>query len=245
MRRQAIDGTYELIDNNPPAPRLRAATRDPKPASVVVDKPLIQLMLTGQKTQIRVPGIQQYEAGRVYAVKPALGSPKRCDIEALEVWVQQLGDITWPQAKAEGYRTPAEFLNTWRQLYGKDTELQTTVTVLQIQIWSDAPRLLTPTAKPRGSDQGYTDDPNMAMNGTADPGEALRREDLLTLTEWRPALADARRREPLAVWADQLKADLDSFQAELARNTDRQIRQAVRSMQHQLNNIQSRLGSGR
>lgn len=241
MRQQAVDGTYTDLGTNRVVRTLRAATRDPRPASVVVDKTLISLMLRGQKTQHRIPGIQDYEAGRIYAVKPAPGSPKRCDIEAIEVRVQQLGDVTYPEARAEGHRSCDEFIEHWLQRHGGETKLYElqVVTVLQFQLWADAPRLLTPGSKPRG-DLGYTEEPSMAMQGEP---EALSKGQLQHASAWRPALAEVRRREPLREQFDTLKLDLDAFQRELERNTDRQIRQSIRSMQHQLDNIQTRLGN--
>ena len=242
MRQQRVDGTYENLGSNRTQRTHTAATRTAKPRSLIVDKDLISLILKGQKTQVRVPGVHQYEIGNIYEVRTARGQPKRCDIEALDVYLQQLRTVTPEQAKAEGHHSLGYFLQHWTATHNTPQfDENAVVTVVVFRVWDDAPRLLTPTGKPRGSDLGYTNDPNRAMSGTADPGEGLTGRQLSHINGWRPALADIRHRETLAEALVRVRRELQGLQAELEQYPDRRTRSAVRSMQHQLDSIEAQV----
>lgn len=83
---------------------------------------LVRKVLEGHKTQTRRrarAGEQpNYTPGRMYAVQPGRGQKAMARILVVDVQRQALGDVTFRDARAEGFRTRDEFFTYWRELHG-------------------------------------------------------------------------------------------------------------------------------
>jgi len=81
------------------------------------------LVVSGKKTQSRRPRKPEHvrspmRAGKSYAVSSGLGKPSIGRIEILAAIEQELGDITFEDARAEGFKTRDDFFSWWRSYYG-------------------------------------------------------------------------------------------------------------------------------
>jgi hypothetical protein len=127
---------------------------------------------------------------RTYAVQPGRGKPAACRIEILDVRQELVGQITFDDARAEGFRTTAEFSAAWVRIHDKawvaawnGTEDEHDLTVrfterhAQKPVWvitfkldhAHVPRLLAARPAP-----DYVTDPRLALPGEP---EALSDED--------------------------------------------------------------------
>lgn len=176
---------------------------------------LIRLITAGKKTQTRrviraadpatatrttlLDGhrvLYPYAPGDTVAVQPGRGKHATARILVTDVHAVPLGDITYQDAVAEGFRTTQDFKAYWVRLhdpawvsgseypehgeYLPDTVLADRFDrahapnrVWAIQFTLDTthrPRLLTPATRPRGDELGYTENLGAAMR---DAGEAI------------------------------------------------------------------------
>lgn len=81
------------------------------------------LVVSGKKTQSRRPRKPEHvrsplRAGKSYPVSSGLGKPSIGRIEILAAIEQELGEITYEDARAEGFKTRDDFFNWWRSYYG-------------------------------------------------------------------------------------------------------------------------------
>jgi hypothetical protein len=81
------------------------------------------LVISGKKTQSRRPRKPEHvrppmRAGKSYPVSSGLGKPSIGRIEILAAIEQDLGDITFEDARAEGFKSRDDFFNWWRSFYG-------------------------------------------------------------------------------------------------------------------------------
>ncbi len=83
---------------------------------IVLDSQAARLVARGRKTQHRRPAKPDarppWRPGRSYAVVPN-GAPAKCRVVLLEVETQLAGDLTFDDARAEGYRTREEWKAAW------------------------------------------------------------------------------------------------------------------------------------
>lgn len=80
---------------------------------------LARLIRQGKKTQTRRRGeTTTYAVGRIVPVQPGRGKRSTARILITAVEQQRLGDLTFEQARAEGFRTRDEFFAYWRGLHG-------------------------------------------------------------------------------------------------------------------------------
>lgn len=133
------------------------------------------------------------------AVQPGRGKPAAVRVVVTSVHRERAGDITFPAAVAEGFRTTNEFKAHWVRAHDAgwvagseypehDEFLPELVLVDRFDrrhadriVWavtfeidrSHRHRLLAPAGRPRGDELGYTSSPAHAMRGTADAGAAL------------------------------------------------------------------------
>lgn len=81
---------------------------------------LALLVAKGKKTQTRrpiVPGTPLlYRVGQDYPVKPGPGEEEICRITILDVKRERLGDLSYEDVLAEGFRSSAEFARFWLRL---------------------------------------------------------------------------------------------------------------------------------
>jgi hypothetical protein len=85
---------------------------------VLFKRHLLQLVLQGRKTQTR--RIHRYELtpGRIYPVKASYCEWPRGHIRITQKWKQRLGDISEPEARAEGFTSIEDFQRAWAAIYG-------------------------------------------------------------------------------------------------------------------------------
>jgi len=82
------------------------------------------------KTNLRV----LYEIGKTYAVQPNRGKKSVARILITGIRKEQVGSITHADAKAEGFISREDFLNTWRTIHGKDANLSREVWVFEFEL---------------------------------------------------------------------------------------------------------------
>ena len=83
---------------------------------------LAELVAEGRKTQTRrlaaVGALCPYRVGLVYGVVPGRGKTSVCHIRITSVREEAAGDISWRDARAEGYRSPWHFIAAFARVYG-------------------------------------------------------------------------------------------------------------------------------
>jgi hypothetical protein len=88
---------------------------------VIFGAALARKALTGAKTQTRRPvrdgKLCRYRVHHTYAVQPGRGKPEAGRILVTAVRQQRLGDITLREARAEGFRTTADFKSAWVEIH--------------------------------------------------------------------------------------------------------------------------------
>lgn len=198
---------------------------------------LARKIIRGEKTMTRrpiKPGEKhcRYREGRDYAVQPGRGKAESCRILILTVEDQALGDLTYRDARAEGFKTRDEFQAYWAGLHGHYDPAMP-VWAIRFRLHADQPRLLMPIgaghhdpqANPgidMPADHGYTPDHNRSVR---DEPEAVDER-----TQDRFA-AQARERERVSrseTWTEArgiLTAQLDRLKAAgPGRHAAREIR---------------------
>lgn len=145
---------------------------------MIFGKTLVKPVLEGRKTQTRrlvKPGELEcyYRPGRKYAVQSGRGKPAIARITVLDVRRQRLGDLTFDDARAEGFRSRDAFFAYWTDLHGHvDQDLE--VWAIRFCIAEDQLRLLA-------KDGGYTETPARAIpeepEAVCAVWEALRLDD--------------------------------------------------------------------
>lgn len=82
---------------------------------------LARAVAAGRKTATRRPvkGDQacRYRIGHDYSIQPGRTKPGICRVKILDVQHQRAGDLTLADARAEGFRTTADFKAYWTRLY--------------------------------------------------------------------------------------------------------------------------------
>ena len=214
---------------------------------------LARKIARGEKTQTRrpvKPGEKhcRYREGRDYAVQPGRGKPSSFRILILAVEGQALGDLTYRDARAEGFKTRDEFQAYWRSLYDGRWDPDERVWAIRFRLLTshDKPRLLMPIgaghhdphANPgvdTPADHGYTADPRRAVR---DEPEAV---DQATQDRYARHAREAERITRRDVWLesrDRLQAEIDRLrQANLGAHTAKDIaalQSRVRSLDRKL-----------
>lgn len=152
---------------------------------MIFTPPLARAVATGRKTQTRRPvkGDKpcRYQAGHSYAVQPGRGKEAIARLRVLDVHDELAGDITFADARREGFRTTLEFKAAWVSLYDKawldghnDDAIEATavqrfderhagtpVWVITFTLDRDHVRLL---ARPTRTSGDYTDNHRLAID---------------------------------------------------------------------------------
>jgi hypothetical protein len=136
-----------------------------------------------------------------------------CHVNITRIDREPLEDLTPEKAIADGWATDTDFLDNWTIRHG-DPPVRTIehVWVLHLQVVppEETLHLLTYSARPRGSEHGYTNNPPDAMR--AEP-EAVDRTYAQTLTQRARAVDDVRAN---AAAAQRETLDLDARMLALA-----------------------------
>lgn len=123
---------------------------------------LIRKIVAGTKTQTRRPAKPdedcRYQTGKAYAVQPGRGRPHIARIRITHIRHEQLGDLTYDDARAEGFKTRQDFYDYWTELYGH-VDVEQHVWVITFHLDREhKPRLLH-----KDSTKGYTSNPAEAV----------------------------------------------------------------------------------
>lgn len=79
------------------------------------------LVASGRKTQSRRPAkgpLPTYKVGKTYTVTTGMGKPAVGHIQIIAAELQTLGNLSYQEAKAEGFKSRDEFFDYWRETYG-------------------------------------------------------------------------------------------------------------------------------
>lgn len=141
---------------------------------------LAHLVMAGKKTSTRriaQPGEERcrYVVGRSYAIQPGRGRSAIGRLRVTAVRQEALGELTFKDALAEGFKTRDDFWAYWCDLHGVQApNLDQLVWVIGFEVdRAHRARLLH-----RNSERGYTDQPHEALEGepeAVDPA-TLKRE---------------------------------------------------------------------
>lgn len=194
---------------------------------------LAKKIAAGSKTMTRRPVKDRetecrYRAGRVYGVQLGRGKPTSFPITITEPPRRApVAEITFKEARREGFRTREEFIAYWTQLYGDfDPDQEVWVISFVKGDATDRPHLL---AARSGTPMGeYTDNPSRAMKGEPEavPQRAAERF-AKRATETRGLQLSAQRERLLEVVAD-LRAS----------STTASTRKRLRSVEHHVRAIE-------
>lgn len=204
---------------------------------------LIHKITAGKKTMTRRPvkageTEPRWTVGRAYAAQPGRGKPAAAHFIVTAVRVERLGELTFRDAVAEGFRSRDDFYAYWTDLYGHVDD--------RLRVWvisfrrddRDVPRLLT--ANPCATRADYTSDPNKAARGEP---EALTSAQFASLAHLS---ADHHRRlqvEPIIFHRDRIARELDAIREHLDNGIDdRGLNGAVSGLERQLASLDRRLG---
>jgi hypothetical protein len=93
-------------------------TGKPKTRTSRVTRGLEILTPKGLLTR-RIPHeVYRYKIGNTYAIQEARGKPQIARFKLIEIEPFIPAQITIPQAHAEGFATPEDFLELWQKMYG-------------------------------------------------------------------------------------------------------------------------------
>lgn len=124
----------------------------------------------------------RYKPGRAYAIQPGRGKPSIGRLTVLEVHRETVGQITFKDAKREGFATTDEFKEYWAAMYGGTFNPDTEVWVISFRLgdWTEKSqhRLLAATPSAPGGD--YTTEPGLALKGEP---EAVTETEQAQITE--------------------------------------------------------------
>jgi hypothetical protein len=81
-------------------------------------KPLLEKVLSGEKTQTRRLSTRTYTPGRIYGVTCRRYQKSQAHIQITNATQQRLGDINEIDAIKEGLETKEQFLKTWQEING-------------------------------------------------------------------------------------------------------------------------------
>lgn len=154
---------------------------------------LARLIIAGRKTQTRRKvkddeAACRYKSGRHYALQvPApKGSRARAltkdgyRLEVLDTRCEMVGEISFEDARAEGFKSREEFFDYWRLLYGPRADLEQFVWAISFRLFGDPPNFLHVD-----SSHGYTSNHRDAL---PDEPEAVHGSELSELTGSREAM---------------------------------------------------------
>jgi hypothetical protein len=190
---------------------------------------LAKKIAAGSKTMTRRPvkdGETQcrYRAGRVYGVQLGRGKPTSFPITITETRRAPVAEITFKEARREGFRTREEFIAYWTELYGDFNPDQ--------EVWvisfvkgdaTDRPHLL---AARSGTSMGdYTDNPSRAMKGEPEAvsGRVAERYGKRA-TEARGLQLSAQRERLLEVVADLRASSANASTRKRLRSVEHHVR---------------------
>lgn len=102
-----------------------------KPGEILTSRP----SSSGMSLCVQIPGKRTvYEVGKSYAVQPGRGKKAVARITITAIRCETVAEISPADAVAEGFASPAAFLETWRSIHGKHANLCQEVWVLEFKL---------------------------------------------------------------------------------------------------------------
>lgn len=180
---------------------------------MIFDRDLARKVLHGQKTQARrivVANMDcRYQPGRSYAIQPGTNKASIGRLLVTDLRTEPLGDLTFDDARREGFRTRDEFFERWGSRYRKvDKEQPVWVITFKLDD-RETVRLLH-----KFSERGYTTERHEAMEDESEGVDAktLERFAKDNAERFEPIRLERAkaRREQRQELLDRLKAEAQS-----------------------------------
>lgn len=201
---------------------------------------LAKLIKQGKKSQTRRmidSRTCRYRPGKAYALQPGRGKSAIGRITVTDVREERLGDISFQDARREGFRTTGDFFDYWQSLHGSvDLDLRVWVISFEPGDVTDAPRLLA--ARSGGSGGDYTSNPHLAMS---DEGEAVSQAEQARFSHGASERDDQKRREKVAQGRKLTEQGLNLMRSGL-EDAGRDVRRTVRAIEHHVASLDRKLG---
>ncbi len=194
---------------------------------------LVKLILQGKKSMTRRPAGDQahcrYRPGHAYQVQPGRGRKGLFPITIQAVRFEYLGEITFKDARREGFHTRQEFIDYWTALHGHyNHDLRVWVIGFTLGDTSDTPRLLA--ARPHIIERDYVDQRRLAMR--AEP-EAISQGDATRYSTISRARDDQQRLQQLQEAHQQIAQGLElARQAVNGNGFNRSAKKTIRALEH-------------
>ncbi len=227
---------------------------------------LVRAIRTGKKTQTRRKvktrdGIRlpcPYKVGRSYAIQRGRGQEAEPEtISIVDVHTERAGDISYSDARREGFRTTDDFKAYWVRLYDgrwiqglegenptpdetldpielvarfEKAHAATLVYVISFRL-DEEPRYLAPAARPAGTVLGYTHMQHQAM---PDEPEAIDAEEQERQTKDARSMEKRRTDNDTRSVRSQLEANIADLAArpDIGRAAARRLDRMRRDLQH-------------
>ena len=91
----------------------------------------INLILSGKKTSTRRIGKKRWNIGSNHQLKISFFAKPFAIVEIIGVRQEKLGDISESDAESEGFKTPAEFIESYREIH----KLADTDDISETEVW--------------------------------------------------------------------------------------------------------------
>jgi len=114
----------------------------------IFKRELLQLVLTGKKTQSRRTHLHRWKVGRTYAVRDQWFTKPKGHILVTRAFRQRLGQISPQDVQKEGFSSLEEFQQAWARIHGA-WDPEQLITVYEFRLQPPTRRLSTtvPTSK--------------------------------------------------------------------------------------------------
>lgn len=225
---------------------------------------LVRKIKAGDKTMTRrpvKPGEKdcRYQPGKAYAVQPGRTHAQVCRITITDVRQEAAGEISFKDARKEGFRTTTEFKDYWKTLYGSfDAAQPVWVIAFELGDSTDKPRLLVSGAgrerfkaapgRKQGSkrqvvadtetSQDYVTQPHLAMAGEPEAvtEHEQTKQSVVAHTRDQERLAD-----PLRKKRDELAQTLGEMYELLPQKSG--IRDSIRRLEREMEILNRKLAA--
>ena len=194
------------------------------------------MVMAGKKRQSRRPRKPEHarppmRVGKSYPVSAGLGKPSIGRIEILGAIEQELGDITFEDARAEGFKTREDFFTWWRGYYGNADP--------SLPVWT---YVFMPTVERRylAKRPGQGERMGEVRDYVASPHMSLRDEPEVVPAEYQAKLAEQAAER----WDRHLKdslAEIDQMPLEARLKRLRGIQARGGDISRHLRAIESRI----
>lgn len=171
--------------------------------------------------------------GGEYSVRSTFGALLADRVRVISVGRQKIEDVTDADAVASGYDDRDSYLAAWRAQH-KVKRANVSVWVVVFEVGAAPTRLLTPAARPAGTELGYTQNPALAM-----PDEPPVIDEFTLALQTIRKRDDARERQQARL--DQINALLQEIRDD--PEADRDAKRWVRKLEHESDVLAKRIAA--